>query len=318
MIAAVCKHERKQKHGKTKAGTARLRCKDCGRTFTESTALFDGMRIGMDRAEQIIKLLCEGMSIAATARVTYTDPHTVIDLMVLVGNRCEEFLEAEIQGVHVDDVQVDEIWQFIFCKHRTAELKNYVGGAGDSYCFTGIERNTKLLVAWHLGRRTQADTGTFCAKLRRATTGRFQLSTDGFGAYPQAIVWNFQGKVDYGMLVKTFGEAPKDDRRKYSPATIISAKKRAIYGKPDEDRICTSHAERMNGSIRTFVKRMGRLTYCFSKRWDNHRAALGLFFAHYNFCRKHRSLGRETPAMASGLADHAWTVREFLEAIAAL
>jgi transposase InsO family protein len=68
----------------------------------------------------------------------------------------------------------------------------------------------------------------------------------------------------------------------------------------------------MNGTMRTFIKRMGQLTYCFSKRWDNHRAALGLFFAHYNFYRRHRSLGNRTPAMVSGLADHVWTVRELM------
>jgi hypothetical protein len=56
-----------------------------------------------------------------------------------------------------------------------------------------------------------------------------------------------------------------------------------------QDRICTSHVERMNGGIRTFCKRMGRLTNCFSKKWDNHRAALALLFCHYNFCRQHRT-----------------------------
>jgi transposase InsO family protein len=71
----------------------------------------------------------------------------------------------------------------------------------------------------------------------------------------------------------------------------------------------------MNGSIRHFNKRMGRLTYCFSKRWGNHRAALGLLFAHYNFCRKHRSLKGRTPAQAHGLTDHTWTLRELLEKV---
>jgi len=86
-----------------------------------------------------------------------------------------------------------------------------------------------------------------------------------------------------------------------------------ILGNPDTDKICTSHCERMNGSIRNFVKRMGRLIYCFSKRWDNHRAALALFFAHYNYCRKHKNLKGQTPAMAHGLTVEVWSIRELLE-----
>jgi len=88
-----------------------------------------------------------------------------------------------------------------------------------------------------------------------------------------------------------------------------------LMGNPDKDRVCTSHTERHNGSIRCFTKRMGRLTYCFSKRWDNHEAALAMYFAHFNFCRKHNSLKGRTPAMASGLTDHVWTVAELLEKI---
>ena len=72
----------------------------------------------------------------------------------------------------------------------------------------------------------------------------------------------------------------------------------------------------MNG-IRTFCKRMGHLTYCISRKWANHRAALGLFFAHYNWCRKHETLKGETPAMAHGIASHFWTVRELIERVLA-
>lgn len=316
MIVIVCQHENRKKSGSTAAGTQRYKCTDCGKRFTASTELFDGMRIGLDRAAKIIELLVEGMSVSAVARITDTDPHTVIDLMVTVGEACGRFMEEEICEVFVDDIQCDELWQFVFCKSSTAATKRYVGGCGDSYCYTAVERNTKLLVAWHMGRRNQESTNAFCRKLAKATTGRFHLSTDGFGPYPAAISWTLGQRVDYGQLIKIFGEQPKEERRKYSPARIISSKKNAVLGKPDKDRICTSHCERMNGSIRNFTKRMARLTYCFSKRWDNHRAALGLFFAHYNWCRKHRTLKGMTPAMAHGLATEVWTVRELLQNVA--
>lgn len=315
MIAIVCQHENRRTNGKTASGAQRYRCKDCGKSWTESTDLLKGMRIGIDRAAQIIEMLCEGMSLRAVSRLTDTHLQTVIDLLVMVGERCESYMAQQIRDVQVDDVQVDEIWSYVFCKAATADRKKYVGGCGDTYCFTAIERTTKLLVTFHHGRRTAEDTSMFCNKLKVATAGRFHLSSDGWQPYPGAIAWHLGQRVDYGQVVKIFAEGPKDERRKYSPSRIIGARKAAILGKPDWDRVSTSHAERMNGSIRHFVKRMTRLTCAFSKRWDNHRAALGLFFAHYNYCRAHRSLKGQTPAMAHGLTTNVWTVKELLTQI---
>jgi hypothetical protein len=60
-----------------------------------------------------------------------------------------------------------------------------------------------------------------------------------------------------------------------------------------------------------------RLTNAFSKKWENHEAALGLFFAYYNFCRWHSTI-KQTPAMKCGLADRAWSLQELLEKAAGL
>jgi IS1 family transposase/transposase-like protein len=315
VIVAVCQHANRKKFGTTKAGTGRFRCKDCGKTFTASTELFDGMRIDLDRAAQIIGMLVEGSSVSAVARITDTDPHTIIDLMVLVGERCESFMAEQIRGIQVDDVQCDEIWQFIFCKNATAAQKKYVGGCGDSWCWTAIERNTKLMVTWHMGRRAMDDNHAFMRKLAVATTGRFHLSTDGYRTYEDAVRWNLGQRVDYGQVQKIYGKTNAEEQRKYSPARIIGCSRRVVSGKPELRRTSTSHCERMNGSIRNFTKRMGRLTYCFSKRWANHKAALALFFCHYNWCRKHRSLKGQTPAMASGLSSQPWNVRELLQRV---
>jgi len=100
--------------------------------------------------------------------------------------------------------------------------------------------------------------------------------------------------------------------RHFSHGSIIGVRKKRITGNPIESEICTSHCERLNGTIRNFVKRMGRATYAFSKKWENHQAALGLFFMAYNYCKPHKSLKKQTPAMAAGLADHVWTIRELL------
>ncbi len=80
---------------------------------------------------------------------------------------------------------------------------------------------------------------------------------------------------------------------------------------PDYERICRSHIERQNLTMRMQIRRLTRLTNAFSKKWDNLRAAIALHFAYYNFCRVHSSL-RVTPAMEAGITDHIWTLAELL------
>lgn len=316
---APCTHERTKKCGLTKAGTQRHKCLNCGKRFTDCTRQLAGMRIGLDKAAQIISLLCEGSSVSSTARLTDTAKHTILDLLLLVGARCQQYMERTIRGLKVDDVQADEVHQFVYCRRRTAErleAKGYGGRCGDSWTFTAVERNTKLVIAWHFGRRHMADTEAFCRKLRAATTGHFHLSTDGYQTYTYAVPRFFAGQIDYGQLVKIFSRTGEDSQRTYAPPKIISARREVVMGEPDKRRICTSHTERNNGTMRLFLKRMNRLTYAFSKKWDNHEMALALHFAHFNFCRKHKSLKGATPAMASGLTDRVWTVAELLAAVA--
>jgi hypothetical protein len=82
---------------------------------------------------------------------------------------------------------------------------------------------------------------------------------------------------------------------------------------PDYERICTSHVERQNLTMRMQIRRLTRLTNAFSKKWENLRAAIALHFAYYNFCRVHQTL-RVTPAMEAGLTDHVWELKELLAA----
>lgn len=316
MISAVCQHERRRKNGTTKTGATRYRCKDCGKSWTEKTATLGGMRIDLDTAAMVVEMLCEGVSVRATSRMTKVSVPTILDLLVYVGERCEAYMAENIRDQFVGDVQVDEIWQYVFCKKATAKQQNYVGGCGDSYCFTALDRSTKLLVTWHMGRRTEEHCRQFVTKLDRATNGHFHISSDGFKSYPSTIRNILGHRVDHGVLVKIYGSTIDMNTRRYSPARILGASKTAVHGDLyQQEQICTSHVERMNGSIRTFCKRMARLTYCFSKKWTNHKRALGLFFAHYNYCRKHRSLKGQTPAMAHGLATEVWTARDLLERI---
>jgi hypothetical protein len=100
---------------------------------------------------------------------------------------------------------------------------------------------------------------------------------------------------------------------RYSPAEVVSTERVSVIGDPDPRRICTSHVERQNLSMRMQIRRFTRLTNGFSKKFENHWAALCLYFAYYNFCRIHSTI-RVTPAMEAGITDHVWDLAELLTA----
>ena len=300
-----------KRFGKHRNGLQRYRCNQCARTFTEEHERpLDEMRLPLDRAEAILQLLLEGMSIRSVERVTGVHRDTILRLLVLAGERCERLMEAKIRGLEVRDVEVDEIWGFVGKKegHKAEE-----DGAelGDAYCFVGMERSTKLVLAFHLGKRTVKSTDDFIGKLAYATSdSRYQLTSDGFRPYVNSVKMILRGRVDFAQLVKVYG-SPREGEQRYSPAEVVDAVPYEIMGRPVRNRICTSHIERQNLSIRMGMRRMTRLTNAFSKKWSNLEFAYNLWFAYYNFCRVHKTL-HVTPAMESGLTDHIWSLERLL------
>lgn len=300
-----------RKFGKHRNGLQRFRCVLCGKTFTEEHATpLDDMRIPFAKAEMILKMMVEGMSIRSIERLTEVHRDTIMRLLTLAGERCEKLMEKKISKLPVSDVQADEIWGFVGMKEKSKTENDDT--LGDAYCFTAIERNTKLMLTWHLGRRTMRDTVTFTDKLDASTSGHFQLTTDGFAPYRDAVDVCLGNRVDFAQLVKVY-RASADGERRYSPAEVISTETVLVIGTPDPEKICTSHVERANLSIRMGMRRMTRLTNGFSKKWENLKAAYAVWFAFYNFCRVHSSL-RVTPAMEAGIATRVWTVGDLLTA----
>ncbi len=138
------------------------------------------------------------------------------------------------------------------------------------------------------------------------------MTTDGLRAYLTAVEEALGNDVDYAQLVKMYGSEPARDGR-YAPPRVTETVSTTITGNPDQARICTSHVERQNLTIRMMCRRFTRLTNAFSKKLANLKAALALHFAYYNFCRIHQTL-RVTPAMAAGVADRVWGLSELLSA----
>ncbi len=201
-------------------------------------------------------------------------------------------------------------WGFISKKEKMVQPDDDPN-FGDAYCFVAIERHSKLVLNFTLGKRDQTTTNAFIEGLRHATASHnFQITTDGFRPYVSAIDGTLADRVDFAQLIKVYRATP-DGERKYSPAEVVSTEVVPVIGHPDPKRVCTSIVERQNLTMRMAIRRLTRLTNGFSKKFENLWAALCLHFAYYNFCRIHKTL-RVTPAMEAKITDHIWTIAELL------
>lgn len=262
----------------------------------------------------IIRLLVEGNSIRATTRIADVSKNTVAKLLEDAGKVCAAYHDEHVRGVKASHVQADEIWSFCYAKERNVEAaKAAPSNAGDIWTWTAMDRDSKLMISYTVGDRSQNTAREFMFDLAGRLATRIQLTTDGHGGYLKAVTDAFSGDVDYAQLIKHYGDltGQKGHERKYSPAVCTGTKKEAVFGKPDMDQVGTSHIERQNLTMRMGMRRFTRLTNAFSKKAENHAYAVALHFMHYNFCRTHKTL-RMTPAMAAGLVSSPWEVEDIV------
>ena len=262
---------------------------------------------------QILTLLVEGSSLRSITRITGVSINTVTKLVVDAGMACATFHDEMVRSVKAKRVQCDEIWSFTYTKAKNVKrAKATPEGAGDTWTWTALDSDTKLMVSWWVGGRDSHTGVQFLRDLESRITDRIQLTSDGHPAYLQAVPSAFGDNVDFAQLVKIYRATPDSFKGRYSPADCIGAKKKTIYGNPDPDHISTSHVERQNLTMRMSMRRFTRLTNAFSKKFQNHCHSLALYFVWYNWMRKHKAIGT-TPAMAASLTDKAMTMSDLVE-----
>lgn len=270
-------------------------------------------RLPLARRAQTVGMLVEGNSLRATSRLADVSINTVTKLLLDIGAACEEYQDRTLRGLKSKRIQCDEIWAFIYAKAKNVpEEMRGAYGVGDVWTWTAIDADSKLIPSWAVGRRDAATGHAFVRDLASRLANKVQLTTDGHKVYLEAVEGAFGSNIDYAMLVKMYeGDSGKKASAevRYSPAQCTGSRTQRITGDPDPDHISTSYAERANLTMRMGMRRFTRLTNAFSKKVDNHKAALALHFMHYNFARLHKTL-RVTPAMEAGVADHVWSLEE--------
>jgi len=273
-------------------------------------------RLPRDKRAQILNLLCEGMSMRATSRISDVSINTVTKLLIDAGMASSDYQDRAFRGLKCKRVQVDEIWAFCYAKKKNVPLaKKAPEAAGDIWTWVAIDADTKLVPSWWVGNRDAECARALLTDLAGRVANRIQLTSDGWRAYRDAVHDAFLDEIDYAQLVKIYGESEEAKREKrYSPAECIGCERQSVQGSPDPDHISTSYVERQNLTLRMQNRRFTRLTNAFSKKAQNHVQAVSLHFMFYNFCRIHKTL-RVTPAMAADVTDHVWDVAEIVDVI---
>jgi len=261
---------------------------------------------------QIVSALVEGCGIRATARMANVSKDTVMKLWREIGEACIRYQDTTFRNLTCKRLQVDEIWSFVYAKAKNvpAEKAGQVG-VGDVWTFTAIDADTKLMPSFLVGSRDAGCATEFMQDLAGRLVNRVQLTTDGHAMYLSAVEDAFGGGIDFAQLIKVYGNTPSGPETRYSPAECIGTQKHAVTGCPDAKHVSTSYVERANLTIRMSVRRFTRLTNAFSKKVENHTAAFGLFSAHYNLCRIHKTL-RVTPCMAAGVTSRVWEIADLV------
>jgi IS1 family transposase len=273
--------------------------------------------LSRDLQIQILACLTEGMSIRSTERITGVHRDTIMRLGARVGRGCAELHDRMMVGLRIGRLELDELWAYVGKKQKQITRKD-AAVFGDQYTFIALASSAKAIVAYHTGKRDSGNTDLFIQDLRQRVLGLPEISSDGFKPYLPAIRDAFGNRVAHGVVAKTYSVTHlnvNEAARRYSPAAVIAVARDVVSGIPVE--ISTSYVERQNLSVRMSSQRFTRLTNAFSKKLENHAAAVSLYVAHYNLCRVHEALtpsakNRNTPAMALGLTAHPWSIGELL------
>lgn len=193
----------------------------------------------------VVRALVEGVSINASVRMTGVSKVTILKLLRDLGCACAACHDDRVRGLKPARIQCDEIWAFVHCKQkRAASALAAPRGAGDCWTWTAIDPDTKLIMSYLVGLRTEPDAAAFMLDLAGRITNIAHLTTVGLGVYPPAVCEAFGQEVNYAQLIKIYKSAQEHVR--YSSAECVGCRIEYVEGAADPAHVSTSHVELSN------------------------------------------------------------------------
>lgn len=276
-----------------------------------SCILYSMNRLSTEKRAQIVRAMVEGNSVRSITRMTGVCQEAILKLLCDLDAACAVHHDLTVRNLRTKRAQCNEVWSFCYGKDRNITDEQKANGAGSVWTWTALDADSKLIISYLCGGRDASWARAFMEDVASRLSTRVQITTDGHNAYLEAVEGAFGMDVDYAMLIKLYGSPANRPDTRYSPGEVIGIETQVKSGRPDPRHISTSFVERSNLSLRMGNRRFTRLTNAFSKKLENHRHSIALYFAYYNFVRVHQSL-RVTPAMEAGLTDHVWEIEELL------
>lgn len=274
-------------------------------------------RLSSEDRARIVSMLVEGNGIRATGRACGVSVNTIQKLIRELGPACRALHAQRIVGLTCGRIQADEAWSFCYAREKNVPpSKRGKLGFGDVWTWTAVDADTKIVPAWHVGRRSVDDASMLYLMLNRAVPGKFELNTDGLGSY-WAALGVLNQMPDYARIIKKYATPSGiwDSREnKYKSPALVSVTRQQVCGAPDTPTASTSYVERMNLGLRMSIGKLARLSNKHAKRIEMLDHSVSIYYMHYNLCRPHQTLKGQTPAQENGLTDHRWTVEEMIEA----
>jgi IS1 family transposase len=268
--------------------------------------------LAKEKQAAVIAALCEGVSLRTASRLHDVHRDTAMRLSVAVGQGCTAIHGKLMVNLQVNRMELDEVWSFVKKKRRRVAADD-PDTVGDQYIYLAMDSTSKAILSWLVGKRNYRNAQRFVDDVRFRVLGKPEISTDGYTPYLKAVNLAFDGEASHGIVDKQtiFLASDGDNDGYYAREQLVAVKRTTVSGTPRH--ISTSYIERQNLTLRMSQRRLTRLSNGFSKKYENHCAAIALYATHYNFCRVHETL-RITPAMHLSITDHVWTMSDLIEA----
>lgn len=306
----------------------RYRCKGCGKTFSESygTAYY-GIKKSHDHYTQVISLLAHGCPVQAIVKTYDYDERTIWSWLRRAGAHCQKVHEAEIEQGHLElgQIQADEL-----------KINTFMGVVWMGMVMMVSSR------LWLGGTVAKSRGKDFIRQLlsyaaRAGHAGELLVSVDGFNIYPLVIpeifcaTWDWLKAQWQGWTQVAIVQTMKQKGGKRGDIHMEiyqgSAKfvRRMIRQSQGKGWINTSFIERLNATFRAHIQPLARRSRALVRRPEHLEAWMWLVGSVYNWCTYHDTLRlpiyishrkrrwlKRTPAIASELTDHCWSIQELL------